>query len=213
MQGEVIASFTGKVSLFHDGWQEFWVLCVVGVGLGVVGVPRGQALHLLTDHGVAVILPGAALGTLGTGSCKIMGTCWRLVVTTSHRESGTHSYNTWRTHIRSDSHSDRQTHKVTHTVTTHTDTLIVRHAGLNFPKSVYLKARCGELTSSLCWHAQLCVHFLDNRSNSWLCGTVALKFKATCQCRNHCTYFQHEHFTILSTFVKLQNYMYTLHAK
>lgn len=59
----------------------------------------------------------------------------------------------------------------------------------------------------------ICVHFLDNRSNSWLCGTVALKFKATCQCRNHCTYFQHEHFTILSTFVKLQNYMYTLQAK
>lgn len=118
MQGEVIASFTGKVSLFHDRWQEFWVLCVVGVGLGVVGVPCGQALHLLTDHGVAVILPGAALGTLGTGSCKIMGPCWRLVVTTSYKESGTNSYNTWRTHIHSDRHTV-QTDTQWHTVKTH----------------------------------------------------------------------------------------------
>lgn len=191
MQGEVIASFTGKVSLFHDRWQEFWVLCVVGVGLGVVGVPCGQALHLLTDHGVAVILPGAALGTLGTGSCKIMGPCWRLVVTTSYKESGTNSYNTWRTHIHSDSHSTDR-HTVTHSDTQwrHTDTLIVKHAGLNSPKSVYLKAMCKELTSSLwCTWSVTCVHLVDNRSNSWLCGTVALKFKATCQCRNHCTYF------------------------
>lgn len=99
-------------------------------------MPRGQALHLLTDHVVAILLPGAALSTLGTGSCKIMGPCWRLVVTTSHRESGTHSYNTWQTHTYTHRLSDRQTHKVTHSDDTHTDTLIVRHAGLNFPKSV-----------------------------------------------------------------------------
>lgn len=170
-----------------------------------MGVPRGQALHLLTDHVVAILLPGAALSTLGTGSCKIMGPCWRLVVTTSHRESGTHSYNTWQTHTYTQWLSDRQTHKVTHSDDTHTDTLIVRHAGLNFPK---LKTRCRELTSCLCCTCSVtCVHFPDNRSNSWLCGTVALTFKATCQCTNHCTYFQHENFTILSLFVKMQNYM------
>lgn len=172
-----------------------------------MGVPRGQALHLLTDHVVAILLPGAALSTLGTGSCKIMGPCWRLVVTTSHRESSTHSYNTWQTHTYTQWLSDRQTHKVTHSDDTHTDTLIVRHAGLNFPK---LKTRCRELTSCLCCTCSVtCVHFPDNRSNSWLCETVALTFKATCQCINHCsTYFQHENFTILSTFVKMQNYMY-----
>lgn len=71
-----------------------------------------------------------------------------------------------------------------------------------------LKTRCRELTSCLCCTCSVtCVHFRDNRSNSWLCGTVALTFKATCQCTNHCTYFQHENFTILSTFVKMQNYM------
>lgn len=136
-----------------------------------------------------------------------MGPCWRLVVTTSHRESSTHSYNTWQTHTYTQWLSDRQTHKVTHSDDTHTDTLIVRHAGLNFPK---LKTRCRELTSCLCCTCSVtCVHFPDNRSNSWLWGTVALTFKATCQCINHCsTYFQHENFTILSTFVKMQNYMY-----
>lgn len=172
-----------------------------------MGVPRGQALHFLTDHVVAILLPGAALSTLGTGSCKIMGPCWRLVVTTSHRESSTHSYNTWQTHTYTQWLSDRQTHKVTNSDDTHTDTLIVRHAGLNFPK---LKTRCRELTSCLCCTCSVtCVHFPDNRSNSWLCETVALTFKATCQCINHCsTYFQHENFTILSTFVKMQNYMY-----
>lgn len=127
-------------------------------------MPRGQALHLLTDHVVAILLPGAALSTLGTGSCKIMGPCWRLVVTTSHRESSTHSYNTWQTHTYTHRLSDRQTHKVTHSDDTHIDTLIVRHAGLNFPK---LKTRCRELTSCLCCTCSVtCVHFPDNRSNS-----------------------------------------------
>lgn len=145
--------------LFRYGWQEFWVLCVVWVSLGVVGVPRGQALHLLTDHIVAILLPGAALSTLGTGSCKIMGPCWRLVVTTSHRESGTHSYNTWQTHTYTQWLSDRQTHKVTHSDDTHTDTLIVRHAGLNFPKSVQVWRRGAENWLPVCVaHAQLHVY-------------------------------------------------------
>lgn len=71
-----------------------------------------------------------------------------------------------------------------------------------------LKTRCRELTSCLCCTCSVtCVHFPDNRSNSWLCGTVAITFKATCQCTNHCTSFQHLNLTILSTFVKMQNYM------
>lgn len=171
-----------------------------------MGVPRGQALHLLTDHVVAILLPGAALSTLGTGSCKIMGPCWRLVVTTSHRESSTHSYNTWQTHTytqwQTDTQSDTQwghTHR-------HFD---CKTCWLKLSQiCASLKMRCRELTSCLCCTCSVtCVHFPDNRSNSWLCGTVALTFKATCQCTNHCTYFQHENFTILSTFVKMQNYM------
>ena len=57
---------------------------MVGVSLGVVGVPArgGQALDVLGHHGVAVVFPGTPLSALGAGSCKIMGSCWRLVVKT-----------------------------------------------------------------------------------------------------------------------------------
>lgn len=164
-----------------------------------MGVPRGQALHLLTDHVVAILLPGAALRTLGTGSCKIMGPCWRLVVTTSHRESSTHSYNTWQTHT----YTQWQTDTQSDTQWWH------RHFDCKtcWLKLSQIEDEVQRIDFLCCTCSVTCVHFPENRSNSWLCGTVALTFKATCQCTNHCTYFQHENFTILSTFVKMQNYM------